>query len=64
MEIITMSAKEISRLEIMQKLDEKKMSQKEAMRILNLGVHQIKRLLKAYRERGSLGTSARTRFVG
>jgi transposase len=61
MEIIGMSRKEISRLEVMQKLDEKRLSQKEAGRILNLGVRQIKRLLKSYRKAGAAGLISKHR---
>ncbi len=61
MEIIGMSRKEISRLEVMQKLDEKRLSQKEAGRILNLGVRQVKRLLKAYRKQGAAGLISKHR---
>lgn len=61
METISMSPKEISRLGIMQKLDEKRMSQKEAGRILNLGVRQIKRLLNGYREKGAGGLISKHR---
>jgi len=61
METMQMSSKEISRLAVMQKLDEKHISQKEAGRILNLGVRQIKRLLKAYRKQGAAGLVSRHR---
>jgi transposase len=61
MEIIGMSGKEISRLAVMQRLDAKGMSQKEAGRILNLGVRQIKRLLKAYRKKGAAGLISKHR---
>lgn len=61
MEILGMSQKEISRLEVMQKLDEKRLSQKEAGRILDLGVRQIKRVLKAYRQNGAAGLISKRR---
>lgn len=61
MEILGMSQKEISRLEVMQKLDEKRLSQKEAGRILDLGVRQIKRVLKAYRQNGAAGLVSKRR---
>ena len=53
METITMSSKEISRLEVMQKLREKRLSQKEAS--TGVSVRQIKRLLKSYRQAGAKG---------
>jgi len=55
MDNLLMSRKELSRLEVMQRLSEKRMSQKEAGTILGLRTRQIKRLLKAYREKGAVG---------
>lgn len=43
--LVQMSTKEMSGLEVMQRLSKKQMSQKEAGEILNLGNRQIKRLL-------------------
>ena len=48
-----MSTKELSRLEVMQKLEEKRMRQQEAARILGLSVRHVKRLLQAYRRHGA-----------
>lgn len=56
-----MSAKELSRLEVMHRLTEKRMSQKEAGVILKLSVRQVKRLLKAYRKRGAMGLVSKHR---
>jgi len=50
-----MSKKELSKLEVMQKMSEKRISQKEAASILNLSERQIKRLWKAYRKDGAKG---------
>jgi transposase len=61
METITMSSKEISRLEVMQKLSEKRMSQKEAGAMLDVSERQIKRLLKAYRKKGAAGLISKHR---
>jgi transposase len=60
-ELLQMSAKELSQLEVMQRLTQKRMSQEEAGRILNLSTRQIKRLLKAYRERGAAGLVSKHR---
>jgi transposase len=60
-QLLKMSAKELSRLEVMQKLSEKRMSQKEAGTILHLSTRQIKRLLKAYRKRGAAGLVSKHR---
>ncbi len=57
--LLHMSAKELSRLEVMQRLSRKQMSQKESGTILGLSVRQIKRLLKAYRQKGATGLVSR-----
>ena len=56
-----MSVKELSRLEVMQRLAKKQLSQKEAGRILGVSTRQIKRLLKAYRAQGAAGLVSRQR---
>ena len=59
--LLEMSAKELSRLEVMQRLAKKQMSQKEAGAILQLSTRQIKRLLKAYRQQGAAGLVSKHR---
>src|SRR5512134_1439580 len=59
--LLEMSAKELSRLEVMQRLSKKQLSQKEAGRMLSLSVRQIKRLLRAYREKGAAGLVSKHR---
>jgi transposase len=59
--LLQMSTKELSRLEVMQRLSQKKLGQKEAGRILKLGTRQIKRLLKAFREQGAAGLVSKQR---
>jgi len=59
--LLKMSPKELSRLEVMQRLSEKRMSQEEAGAILHLSARQIKRLLKAYRKRGAAGLVSKHR---
>lgn len=56
-----MSPKEMRRLEVMQKLAEKRMSQKEAAGELGLCERQVKRLWKRYREKGARGLVSRRR---
>jgi len=56
-----MSTKELSRLEVMQRLEDKRMSQKEAADILGLSVRHVKRLLKAYRRDGAKGLVSKRR---
>lgn len=59
--LLEMSAKELNRVEVMQRLTEKRMSQKEAGRILELSTRQIKRLLRAYRAKGAAGLISKHR---
>src|SRR5215207_9029693 len=59
--LLQMSTKELSRLEVMQKLSEKRMSQKEAGAMLHLSTRQIKRLLKTYRKKGAAGLVSKQR---
>ncbi len=59
--LVEMSAKELSRLEVMQRLSKKQMGQKEAGEILHLGTRQIKRLLKRYRKQGAAGMVSKHR---
>ncbi len=59
--LVQMSTKELSRLEVMQRLSKKQMSQKEAGEILHLGKRQIKRLLKSYRKQGAVGLVSKHR---
>jgi len=53
--LLTMSANELSRLEVMQRLEERRLKQKEAAEILGVSVRQIKRLLSKYRKDGASG---------
>jgi hypothetical protein len=48
-----MSTKELTRLEVMQRLKDKRLTQKEAGELLGLSVRQIKRLWRAYRQAGA-----------
>jgi transposase len=59
--LLKMSPKELSRLEVIQRLAEKRMSQKEAGMILELSTRQVKRLLKAYRKQGAKGLVSKQR---
>jgi transposase len=56
-----MNVKEINRLEVMQRLAKKQLSQKEAGTILELSMRQIKRLLKGYRGAGARGLVSKQR---
>ena len=59
--LVQMSTKELSRLEVMQRLSKKQMSQKEAGAILHVGTRQIKRLLKRYGKHGATGLVSKHR---
>jgi transposase len=59
--LLEMSTKELSRLEVMQRLSRKQMRQTEAAQLLNLSERQIKRLLRAYREKGAAGLVSKHR---
>jgi transposase len=59
--LLTMSAKELSRVEVMQRLDEKRLTQQEAAEMLSIGVRQVKRLLRTYRKAGASGLVSKRR---
>ena len=54
-ELLTMSKRELTRLEVMQRLKDKRLTQKEAAQMLGLSTRQVKRLWRAYREKGAPG---------
>lgn len=54
-ELLTMSKREFTRLEVMQRLKDKRLTQKEAAQLLGLSIRQVKRLWRAYREKGAPG---------
>ena len=59
--LLSMSTKELSRLEVIHRLSNKQMSQKEAGEILPVSTRQIKRLLKRYRKQGAAGLISKHR---
>src|ERR1035437_34727 len=60
-ELLSMSKREISRLEVMQRLKDKRLSQKEAAQQLGVSVRQVKRLWRAYRKQGAKGLVSQRR---
>jgi len=60
-ELLTMSNREITRLEAMQRIKDKRLTQKEAARMLRLSVRQIKRLYRAYKAQGARGLVSQRR---
>jgi len=61
MDLLNMSKKELSKLEVMQRLDDKRIRQKEAASALGFNIRQAKRLLKAYRWDGAKGLVSKRR---
>lgn len=61
MDLLTMSTKELSRVEVMGRLQEKRLTQKEAAKVLGVSERQVKRLCKRYREKGANGLVSRRR---
>jgi transposase len=59
--LLTMSNQEITRLEAMQRIKDRRLTQKEAARILDLSVRQVKRLYRAYKAQGAGGLVSRRR---
>jgi transposase len=61
MDLVTMSKEELSRLEVMERLQEKRIRQKVAADVLGVSVRQVKRLLRAYRREGAAGLVSKQR---
>jgi transposase len=61
MDLLTMSKEELSRLEVMEHLQEKRMGQRSAAEVLGVSVRQVKRLLRAYRREGAAGLVSKQR---
>jgi transposase len=56
-----MSKKELTRVEVMQRLKAKRLSQAEASAMLGISVRQVKRLVAAYRKAGAKGLVSQKR---
>jgi transposase len=56
-----MSGKEVTRVEVMQRLKAKRMTQAEAGVVLGISVRQVKRLYRTYREAGAKGLVSQKR---
>ena len=59
--LLTMSEKELTRLDVMQRLGEKRLAQKEAAEMLGISTRQIRRLLGKYRQEGASGLVSQRR---
>ncbi len=60
-ELLTMSKKELTRLEVIQQLEQRRMRQKEAAEILGVSTRHIRRLLQSYREHKEKGLISKRR---
>ena len=60
-ELLTMSTRELTRLEIMQRLKDQRLTQKEAARMLGISTRQVKRVWRAYRKQGAKGIASQRR---
>ena len=54
-ELLIMSKKELTRLEVMKRLEERRLRQREAAEILGVSPRRIRRLLRSYREHKEKG---------
>ena len=61
MDLLAMSPKEVSRLEVIQRVKEKRLKQKEAAEMLDVSIRQVKRMSRAYREKGAAGLVSKRR---
>ena len=61
MDLLSMSKEELSRLEVMEQLQEKRMGQRTAAEILGVSVRHVKRLLRSYRSEGAAGLVSKQR---
>ena len=59
--LLTMSTKELTRLEVMKRLEEKRVKQKEAAEMLGVSERHIRRLLRTYRQEGERGLISKRR---
>lgn len=60
-DLLSMSKKELTRLEILQKAATKRLKQREAADILGVSERHVRRLLRAYRQKGAKGLISRKR---
>ena len=58
---VTMSTKELSRLEVMQRLKDKRLIQKEVANLLGLSTREIKRVWQKYQKQDAKGLISKRR---
>jgi len=61
MELLEMSKKELSRVEVMERMKAKKMTQKKGAEALGISIRQVRRLRKNYEEKGAAGLINKSR---
>ncbi|OQX65574.1 MAG: hypothetical protein B5M51_00305, partial [Anaerolinea sp. 4484_236] len=61
MELLQMSKKELSRVEVMERIKAKRMTQKKGAEALGISVRQVRRLWKNYQEKGAIGLVSKSR---
>ena len=61
MELVQMSKKELSRVEVMERIKAKSMTQKKGAEALSISVRQVRRLWKNYQEKGAVGLLSKSR---
>jgi hypothetical protein len=61
MELLQMSKKELSRVEVMERIRAKKMTQKKGAETLGISVRQVRRHWKKYEEKGAAGLNNKSR---
>ena len=57
-----MSKKELGRVEVMERMKAKKMTQKKGEEALGIGVRQVRRIWKNYQEKGVVGLISKRPF--
>ncbi len=58
---IALSATEIDRLKILERVIDKRLTQREAARVLGIGDRHVRRLLTAYKAKGAAGLASKHR---
>ena len=60
-DLLTMSQKELTRLEVIQRIEKKTLKQREAAEMLSISERHVRRLLRAYRQSGAEGLISKQR---
>lgn len=60
---VTMSKKELTRLDVVQRVGDGRVRQRDAARLLSVSERQMKRLMRAFRESGAAGLASKRRSL-